>query len=285
MKKPRSLSQKEKVIAKNPDEPDKGQADQELVLPKAIWSGSLSMGLVNIPVKAIPITRDKGVSFKMLHKTCETPIHYRKFCEKGDEVRSDEIVRGYSLGGSKYVIFTDEEIEAAKPASGDIIDLWVFVDFFAADPHYFENTLLLVPERSERAYSLLRKIMEKTGKAAIGTITMRSKEHIVLVHYYQSAIVATLMRYSDELLDPGKTGVLKDLPEPSESEMTLGMEIVKKLSGELDLGKFKDTFRERIDALAKSKVKGEVLHLEKREMRPQAKSLMEELKATAAAMK
>ncbi len=285
MKKSRSVSAKVKTAEEPSDKPEDASDKQELALPKAIWSGNLSMGLVNIPVKAIPITRDKGVSFKMLHKSCETPVHYRKFCEKGDEVRANEIIHGYKLGGSKYVIFTDEEIEEARPTSSDIIDLREFVDFFQADPHYFENTLLLIPDRSERAYSLLCKLMEKTGKAAIGTVTMRSKEHIVLVHYYQSSIVATLMRYGDELLDPSRFEALKDLPEPSESEMNLGMEIVKKLTGELDISKFRDSFRERIEALAQSKVKGEILHLEKRALKPEAKNLMEELRATAAAMK
>jgi DNA end-binding protein Ku len=277
MEKSQKLKTKEKIKA----EPEK----EEIILPKAIWSGSLSMGLVNIPVKAIPITRDKGISFKMLHKTCETPIHYKKYCEKGDEVNANEIVHGYKLGRSKYVIFTDEEIEAAKPASSDIIDLREFVDFFQADPHYFENTFLLVPDRSESAYSLLRKLMEKTGKAAIGMMTMRAKEHIVLVHYYQNAIVATLMRYRDEVLDPSKAEILNDLPEPSDSEMTLGMEIVKKLTKDLDMGQFKDSYRERIEALAQSKIKGEVIHLEKRAARPEARGLMDELRATAESLK
>lgn len=284
MKKSPRLLAKERTAEETADEPEIAADEKALSLPKAIWSGNLSMGLVNIPVKAIPISRDKGVSFKMLHKTCETPIHYKKYCEEGDEVQASDIVRGYRIGGAKYVIFTDEEIDAARPASGDIIDLREFVDFFQADPHYFENTLLLVPDRSERAYSLMRKLMEKTGKAAIGMITMRAKEHIVLVHYYRNAIVATLMRYSDEVLDPGRYEALLDLPEPTESEMVLGMEIVKKLTGDLDIGQFRDSFRERIEALARSKVKGEILHLEKRALRPEAKSLMEELRATAEAM-
>jgi DNA end-binding protein Ku len=272
-------SQKQKLSEKEKT------AEEELILPKAIWSGSLSMGLVNVPVKAIPITRDKRVSFKMIHKTCETPIHYKKYCEEGEEVQTKEIVHGYALGHGKYVIFTDEEIEAAKPESSDTIDLKEFVDFFQADPHYFENTFLLVPDRSERAYSLLRKLMEKTGKAAIGLMTMRSKEHIVLVHYYQEAIVATLMRYSDEVLDPSKAAILKDLPEPSENEITLGLEIVKKLTKDLDIAVFKDSYRERIESMVQSKIKGEVVQLEKKAARPEAKNLMDELRATAESLK
>src|SRR5512137_2066380 len=112
MKKSQKLSEKEKAK----EEP----AEEDLILPKAIWSGSLSMGLVNVPMKAIPITRDKRVSFKMIHETCGTPIHYKKYCEEGEEVKTKEIVHGYALGHGKYVIFTDEEIEAAQPESSDI---------------------------------------------------------------------------------------------------------------------------------------------------------------------
>ena len=183
------------------------------------------------------------------------------------------------------MIFTDEELDSARPESSDIIDLKEFVDFFQADPHYFENTLLLVPDRSERAYSLLRKLMEKTGKAAIGLMTMRSKEHIVLVHYYQEAIVATLMRYEDEVLDPSKASALKDLPEPSENEISLGLEIVKKLTKDLDITVFKDSFRETIESMVQSKIKGEVVQLEKKAARPEAKNLMDELRATAESLK
>lgn len=277
MKKSLKLSEKELVID--------AAKEEEIILPKAIWSGNLAMGLVNIPVKAIPIIRDKGISFKMIHKPCETPIHYKKFCEEGDEVHTDEIVHGFRLGPGKYVIFTDEEIEAAKPSSSDNIDLREFVDFFQADPHYFENTFLLIPDRSERAYSLLRKIMEKTGKGAIGMMTMRAKEHIVLVHYYQNSIVATLMKYHDEVLDPSKAAQVMDLPEPTDKEIELGLEIVKKLTKDLDIREFKDSFRERMEAIVKSKAKGEVIHLEKRNIRPEAKGLMEELRATAESIK
>jgi DNA end-binding protein Ku len=243
------------------------------------------MGLVNIPVKAIPITRDKRINFKMLHKTCGTPIHYKKYCEEGEEVHIKDIVHGYQLGRGKYVVFTSEELEAAKPASSDTIDLREFVEFFQADPHFFENTFLLIPDRSEKAYSLLRSLMEKTGKAAIGMMTMRSKEHIVLVHYYKDAIVATLMRYSDEVLDPSKNAMLKDLPEPSDSEIGLGLEIVKKLTKDMDIREFKDSFRERIEALVQSKVKGEVIQFEKKAPRSEAKGLMDELRATAESLK
>jgi DNA end-binding protein Ku len=261
------------------------EEESDSIPARAIWSGSLSMGLVNIPVRAVPITRDKKISFRMLHKSCSTPISYKQFCEEGDEVPQSEIVYGYRLGRGKYLIFDKKEISAAKPESSKVIALDRFVNFFLADPHYFERTYLLVPDGSEAAYSLLRKTLEKTGKAAIGKMTMSSKERIVLIHYYQNAIVATTMRYFDEVLDPSIMQEIKNLPEPGEKEMALAKDIADRLTGDLDLSEYHDGYRERIESLIGSKLKGEVLHLEKRPKKPAAKSLMEALRETADSLK
>jgi len=250
-------------------------------LPRPVWSGSLSIGLVNIPVKMMPLIRDKRVKLRMIHQKCNTPIHYKKYCEEGEEVPSSEIVHGYQLKKDRYVIFDDEELEAAKPESSDVINLDQFVNFFEADPHYFEKTYLLVPDSSESSYSLLRRVMERTGKAAIGKMTIHSKERVVLVHYYQDALVATTLRYFDEVLDPAGVEELKDLPQPKEEEMELARAIVDRLSGDLDLNVYKDEYRERVEEMVRAKLTGEVIKIEKREGRPAAKSLMEALKETA----
>ena len=252
------------------------EEETDVIPARAVWSGSLSMGLVNIPVRAVPITRDKKISFRMLHKSCSTPITYKRFCEEGDEVPESETVYGYKLGRGKYLIFDKGELSSAKPESSKVIALDRFVNFFLADPHYFERTYLLVPDGSDAAYSLLRKTLEKIGK-----MTMCSKERIVLIHYYQNAIVATTMRYSDEVLDPSLMQEIKDLPEPGEKEMALAKDIADRLTGDLDLSEYHDGYRERIEALISSKLKGEVLHLEKRPKKPAAKSLMEALRETA----
>lgn len=261
------------------------EEETDVIPARAVWSGSLSMGLVNVPVRAVPITRDKKISFRMLHKKCSTPVSYKRFCEEGDEVPESETVYGYKLGRGKYLIFDKKEISSAKPASSKVIALDRFVNFFLADPHYFERTYLLVPDGSDAAYSLLRKTLEKTGKAAIGKMTMSSKERIVLIHYYQNAIVATTMRYSDEVLDPSLMQEIKGLPEPGEKEMALAKDIADRLTGDLDLSEYHDGYRERIEAMISSKLKGEVLHLEKRPKKPAAKSLMEALMETANSLK
>jgi DNA end-binding protein Ku len=241
--------------------------------------------LVNIPVRAIPITIEKKIGFRMLHGRCNTPISYKKFCGEGDEVPQSEIVYGYKLERGKYLVFDKKEIASAKPESSKLIDLDRFVNFFQADPHYFERTYLLVPDGSEMAYALLRKTLEKTGKAAIGKMTLSSKERIVLIHFYRNAIVATLLRYQDEVLDPSNRPEIMELPEPGEKELALAKDIVDRLTGELDLNLYYDRYRERMEALISSKLKGEVLHLDKKASRPPAKSLMEALRETAKSLK
>jgi DNA end-binding protein Ku len=253
-------------------------------LRRTVWSGSLSIGLVNIPVKAIPLTMDGKISLRMLHQRCRTPISYKRYCQEGEEVPLKEIVYGYQLERGRYAVIERNELEAMKPESSSIIDLDRFVNFFQVDPHYFEKTYLLIPDGSEPAYALMRRTMEKTGRAAIGRMTMRSRERIVLVHYYQNAIVATSLRYHDEVLDPSGIPELSSLPEPADKELALAREIVDKLTGDLDLGLYEDGYRERIEALVRSKLAGEVIQVE-RKARPAAKSLMEALRETAASLK
>jgi len=114
------------------------------------------------------------------------------------------------------------------------------------DPHYFERTWLLIPNNSEKPYTLLRKVLEQTGLAAIGKVTMSTKERVVLIHYYQNAIVATTLRYPDEVTDPSHFAEIRDLPEADEDELALMTKIVDKMTTDLDLSVFHDGYKERI---------------------------------------
>ena len=253
--------------------------------PRTTWSGSLRIGLVNIPVKALLMTKDVRISFRMLHRSCKTQISNKRFCQEGEEVTLADIVYGYPLGKDQYAVLEKKEIEAARPESKNTIALDRFVNFFEIDPHYFEKTYLLLPDKSEEAYSLLRTVMEKTAKAAIGRISLRSRERPVLVHYYRQAVVATTLRYPEEVLDPENYQAIRDLPEPQEKELELALEIIKSLSGELDLSSYRDQYKERIEALVRSKMAGTVEVPEKKKTGPAAKSLMEALRLTAESLK
>ncbi|MDH7592977.1 MAG: hypothetical protein QHG99_01295 [Methanomicrobiales archaeon] len=162
--------------------------------PRAAWSGTLSLGLINIPVKAMPLMRDRTIRFRMIHEKCGTPISFRKFCGEGIEVPDGEIVFGYEISKGEYVTLKKGELEEVKPESSRVVRLDSFIDSDEVDPHYFERTYILVPAGYPDAYVLLREVMRREGKGAIGRITMHSREGVVLVHHYRNALVATTLR-------------------------------------------------------------------------------------------
>lgn len=266
--------------------PPEEEENLEPIPSHPTWSGSISIGLVNIPVRAVPITLERKISFRMLHQKCKTPISYKLFCEEGDEVPKSEIAYGYKVKGHDYLVFDKKEIDSAKPVSSKLIELDKFVNFFEADPHYFERTWLLIPDNSDKTYALLRKLLEKTGMAAIGKVTMSTRERVVLIHYYHEAIVATTLRYPDEVRDLSNRPELKDLPEANEEELALMTKIADKLTIDLDQSAFHDPYKERIEALISSRLKGEVVQVkEEKPKRPTAKSMMEMLRETAESLK
>jgi len=156
--------------------------------------------------------------------------------------------------------------------SSKLIKLDKFVNFFQVDPHYFERSFLLIPNNSEKPYALLRKVFEQTGMDAIEKVTMSTKERVVLIHYYQNAIVATTLRYPDEVTDPSHFAEIRDLPEAGEEELALMTKIVDKLTTDLDLSVFHHDYKERIEALIKSKMKGEVAQVEDKRPKKPAES-------------
>jgi DNA end-binding protein Ku len=254
---------------------------EELAHLHTVWCGRLSLGLVNVPVKALPLAQDRRIHFRMMHSTCETPIHYRKVCEEGHEVPDDEISFGYDLPGGEHLLLEKEEIRRVRPRSSEEIHLDSFISIFEVDAHYFDTTYLLVPDGSDAAYALLRRVMQRSGKAAIGKITLHSRERVVLIHHYRNAIVATTLRYHDELLDPAKALALEGLPEPGEEEIELAQQIVEKLSAPFDLSVYEDEYGVRLEALIRAKVEGRAVVLKEEGGEVTARSLLEALRDTA----
>jgi DNA end-binding protein Ku len=254
---------------------------QDLACLRPVWSGSLSLGLVNIPVKALPLTQDRRIHFRMMHRTCATPVHFKKVCEEGHEVPDEELSHGFEVAPGEYVLLEKEEIEGARPRSSEEIRLASFISVFEVDAHYFEKTYLLVPDGSDAPYALLRRVMQRSGKAAIGKVTLHSRERVVLVHHYRNAIVATTLRYHDELLDPSDAPLLESLPEPEEEAIVLAQRIVEKLTAPFDLSAYEDNYRRRLEELILAKVEGKSIILEEEGRAVTAQSLMEALRETA----
>ncbi len=252
---------------------------------RAIWSGSIAVGLVNVPVKLYPMIREKSFSFRMLHSRDNSPIKFKRVCSRcGEEVPLEQVVKGYEVRKGEFVVFEEEELEAIKPASSRRIALEKFVDLASVDPIYFHTSYILTPDKSEEAYALLLHVLQRTGKAGAGRLTLRSKEYPVLVHPYRGALIATTLHYPHEVVDPRDMEELQRLKEPPEEELELAATIVDALSGEFDLSSYRDEYLEKLQELINRKLAGEVVVVEEAE-KEEVKSLMEALRKTVEELK
>jgi DNA end-binding protein Ku len=255
--------------------------EKESKVPRRpIWTGSLAIGLVNVPVKVYPMIYDRGISFRFLHKTDGHPLKYQKVCTKDNKVIPwEEVAKGYEVTKNEYVIFDKEELEAVKPESDKRIRLDRFVDYFAVDPVYFDRSYVLMPDKSADAYSLLLTAFEKKGKAGVGRITLRTKEYPALVHAYKNALVLTTLRYAYDVVDPRGFEELQKLKEPEKAELDLAVKIVTDLSGEFDITEYKDSYKQKVEELIKKKLKGQTVTPEK-PVQEEVKGLMVALRDT-----
>ncbi len=256
---------------------------------KALWAGNIVIGFINIPVKIYPMEKKSKVGFRLIHKKCGTPIEYKKWCPHCNASVSDEdIVKGVEIAKGEYVILEDEEIEALKPVTKHKIEIDGFVNFFEIDPHFLEKNYILVPNKSEEAYSVMLKAMEEKGKAAIGRAIIRRKEFPVVIHPYKGVLVLTALYYPDEIVEPSKLfdelGV--ELKHAKEEEVELAKLIIEQLTTKLDLEKYKDEYKEAIMNLVKKKLEGvELTERETEVSEEEIKNLMEALQATVKALK
>jgi len=252
---------------------------------RPIWSGSITIGLVNVPVKLHTMIFDKGVSFHFLHKDDGQPLKYERVCTKdGKVVPWENVVKGYEISKGRFVVFQKEELNAARPESNQTIRLQRFVDYLSIDPIYLDRSYILTPDKSDDAYSLLFTTLQKMGKAGVGRITLREKEYPVLVHPYKNGLVLTTLRYPHEIVDPSDIEELRGLKEPSKEELDLAKKIVADLSGEFDIAEYRDTYDEKVKALIEKKMKGETIVAEK-PTKEEAKELMVALQETLKQLK
>jgi DNA end-binding protein Ku len=259
-----------------------GQATREKKGPRPIWSGTISIGLVNVPVKVYPMTRDLSVHFHLLHRKDGQPLKYERVCTRdGVVVPWEETVKGYEIRKNEFVILEKEELRAALPESDSRIRIDKFVHYLSLDPVYFDNSFILVPDGTPEAYSLLHAVCQARGEAGIGRFTMRTKEYPGVIHAYSGALILTTLRYAGEVLDPSSFEELKALTTPSGKQLELAKRIIADLTGDLDITEYHDTYRERVLALIEKKRTGETIRVEKPKA-AEVKELMVALEETVA---
>jgi DNA end-binding protein Ku len=252
---------------------------------RPIWSGTITIGLVNVPVDLYTMIFDKSFSFRFLHKQDGQPLKYQRVCIKDDRVIPwEDTARGYEVSKGRFIVFDKKELDAVRPESDQRIRIAKFVDYFSIDPVYFERSYILTPNKNPEAYGLLLVVLEKTHKAGAGRITLRTKEYPVLLYAYKGALILTTLRYSYEVADPSSLEDLEKLKEPDRNELEMATRIIKDLSGQFDITEYRDAYAEKIEEMIRKKMKGETIVAEK-PVKEEAKELMVALQETLEQLK
>lgn len=226
---------------------------------RSMWKGSISFGLVNIPIQLYTATSEEQVRFTLLHRVCRTPIKYVKTCPHCDvPVEQAEIVRGYAYEPDRYVLMEDEELQSLPLPTLKTIDILHFVSLHDVDPIHFGKTYYIEPqERAEKAYALLHAAMSETGKVAIAKVTLRNKESLAAVRIYEHLLALELMYYPNEIRSADRLRGVREAPAPRESETTVAHQLIESLSVPFDPTQYEDTYREALLQRIEEKISDE----------------------------
>ncbi len=260
-------------------------------MPRAIWSGTISFGLLNVPVRLYSAVSRKTIRFNELRESDSSRVRHKRVAEAdGKEVSYDEIVKGYEIAPDRYVTFSRDELDELTPAKTRAIEIQDFVDIEDIDPIYFESPYYLGPaEGAEKAYGLLVKAMAASGKAAIARFVLRNKEHLAAIRPMGNVLTLTTMRFADEVVAPTELDdVLPDsAPRVDKREREMAEKLIDSLAGDFDADKYRDEYREQLLSLIEQKGAGkEVVTAEADEPEPtKAPDLMAALEESLAAVK
>ncbi len=256
-------------------------------VPRTIWKGALSFGLVNIPVGLYPATSDKSIHFNQFEEGTSDRIRYKKVNERtGDEVQQDRIVRGFDLGGGEYVILSEEELESAEPKKSRQVEISDFVEQADIDPVYFRSSYYLAPEGAgaDKAYALLRQAMADSGRVAIATLVMRNKEYLVAIRPDDEVLALHTMYFSDEVRSPGRDITVPDTEDVTDRELSMAQLLIESMESDWDPERYHDTHRQKVEALIEEKRSGHEIVLQAEPEAPaKVVDLMEALNASIAA--
>jgi len=260
-------------------------------MARSLWTGSLSFGLVNVPVAMYSGVRDVDLHFRQLHARDAAPIDVQRWCPQDDaEIPYEDIARAYELDSGKQVIVSDEELEAAHPKRTRTIDIEQFVDVSEVDPVYFNHPYVLVPatedDGSVRAYRLLVQVMHDTGRGAVGRVVLRAKEYLAIIRSREDALTLTTMYFADEIRSPKDIeAATQKKYKPTRKQLNVAVAVIEELSEDWDPGRYTDDYRKRLRQVVARKRKGETVTAPAAEdQAPAAPDLMEALERTLAGL-
>jgi DNA end-binding protein Ku len=226
-----------------------------------MWSGAISFGLVNIPIKMFTAVSRKSVSFNQIDTRTGSRIQYRKVsAADGEEVASEQIAKGYQLSSGEYVLVGDDELAALDPEATRTIDIEQFVDLEEIDPIYYDSPYYIAPDKAARKpYALLTRAMEEEGKVALARFVMRSKQYLAALRPKDGVLVMSTMVYADEVNDPKELGEFDDVAEVdvSDRELRMASQLVESLTEPFEPERFEDTYRNQVLDLIERKAAGD----------------------------
>jgi DNA end-binding protein Ku len=252
-------------------------------MPRSIWTGSISFGLVSIPVRLYSAIHEHDVHFHQLAPD-GSRIHYERVSEKtGKAVDYDKIRRGFETSKGHYVVFDKGELDDLQPASTKTVDIEDFVGLAEIDPVYYERTYLLAPdgEGAAKGYALLASVMDDTQRVAIGKVVMREKQYLAAIRPYGKGLALSTMRFADEVAAPKSVDVFPTSTasvKPREKKMA--KQIVDSMAGAWDPTRYHDDYEEQLRAIIKAKSKGKTIEAEPQEQTAQVIDLMDALRAS-----
>jgi DNA end-binding protein Ku len=255
-------------------------------MPRAMWKGAISFGLVTIPVSVYPATEEKTLRFNQLHDEDGGRIRMKRVCSiDGEEVGYEHIVKGYEYEKDRYVILTDDDFEAIPVESSRAIDIVQFVELEEIDPMLYKKSYYLVPEETgAKAYALLREALDKAGKVGIAKVSFRDKEHLAALRFRDEAFVLETMFWPDEIREADFGGV--DVASKVRSnELEMAQTLIENLTADWDPTEYTDEYRESLLRVVEAKINGEEIEVVEAEPTAKVVDLMEALKASVAAAK
>lgn len=246
---------------------------------KAMWKGSISFALLNIPVNVYTATRSKAVSFHLLHDKDGTPLKYERFCPTDNvEVPWEETVHGYEYEKGKFVIVTEKDREKIPLKTTKSIDILRFVDEKDIDPIFYQKAYYIEPAKGgERAYALLRETMKGSSKAAVAKVAFREKEHVAIVRPSGDLLVLQTLLYQDEVANAGEVNIPAKV-SLDEKEIALARELVKHFVGKFDISEYRDEFRDALMEIINAKIAGEEIKVPPRPKPEKVVNIMDALR-------
>jgi DNA end-binding protein Ku len=264
----------------------------DLLMARAIWSGSISFGLLNVPVKLYSAVARRGISLREIRESDGTRIRHRRVAEGTDEeVPFESIVKAFEISPDRYVPLTKEEMAALAPERTRAIEVKDFVDLEQIDPIYFDSPYYLGPaEGAERAYSLLTRAMEESGKVAIARFVFRNKEHLAAIRPSDGVLTLTTMRFADEVVPPSELDDVlpAEQPKVDKREVEMAEQLIDSLTRDFDPTSYRDEYREELLGLIERKAEGKDVLTAPATEEPQptrAPDLMAALEESIAAVK